>query len=233
VCCYAKYFFSLGQPFDRHYRNDQGKESLVAPKENQDETILRLIQGCIRDDRGSQKELYKHFYALSMGICLRYANNQLDAASIINEGFFKIFSNIKKYDFTRPFAAWVSKIMTNTAIDFYRANLKFTNNEDLSNYEQASTTYDAIYDKLNYQDLLFMVQSLSPAYRTVFNLYAIEGYTHEEIAGILHISIGTSKSNLFKARAKLVEMLRASEEIKNVGAVGQRPPMLGGMDIND
>lgn len=178
---------------------------------DQDETILKLIQGCIKEDRSSQKELYRHFYALSMGICLRYANNKYDAASIMNEGFYKVFANIRKYDFTKPFTAWLRRIMTNAAIDYYRTNLKFTNNEDLSKHEHVDTSYDAIYAKLNYQDLLLMVQSLSPSYRTVFNLYAIEGYTHEEIAGMLKISVGTSKSNLFKARAKLAEMLKLAE----------------------
>lgn len=178
----------------------------MAPKENQ-EDILALIQGCIKSDRGSQKELYRRFYALSMSICLRYANNKQDAASIMNEGFYKVFTHIKKYDSAKPFTAWLSKIMTNAAIDYYRMNLKFVGNEDLNDYENISVPYDTIYDKLRYQDLLRMVQSLSPAYRMVFSLYAIEGYSHEEIADRLHISVGTSKSNLFKARAKLAAML--------------------------
>lgn len=182
----------------------------MAPKENQEEIISKLIQGCIKEDRNSQKELYRHYYAYSMGICQRYANNKIDASSIINEGFFKVFKHIKKYDHTKSFTAWIGRIMTNAAIDYYRANLKFANSEHIAEYDQAGSD-EIIYEKLNYQDLLFMVQSLSPAYRTVFNLYAIEGYSHEEIAGMLNISIGTSKSNLFKARAKLMEMLKAMD----------------------
>lgn len=146
-----------------------------------------------------------------MGICLRYANNRPDASSMINEGFLKVFTHIKKYDRTRPFKAWISRIMTNSAIDHYRANLRFSNNDDLHNHEDLSISLDAIHDKLNYQDLLLMIQSLSPACRTVFNLYAIEGYSHEEIADMLHISIGTSKSNLFKARSKLMDKLKAMD----------------------
>lgn len=200
----------MRQPFASCYRNKQRKEGLVAPID-QDETILKLIQGCIKEDRSAQKELYRHFYALSMGICLRYANNKLDAASIMNEGFYKVFAHIEKYDFTKPFTAWLSRIMTNAAIDHYRANLKFANSEDVNAYEHLGTAHDVIDTKLHYQDLLVMVQSLSPSYRTVFNLFAIEGYTHEEIASMLNISIGTSKSNLFKARAKLVELLKLTE----------------------
>jgi len=181
----------------------------VAPKENQEDVIAAWIQGCVREDRSAQKELYGHFYALAMGICLRYANNKIDAASILNDGFYKVFLHIKRYDATKPFNAWISRIMTNAAIDFYRANLRFMNSEDILEHEYLQSDH-FIYDTLNYQDLLKMVQSLSPAYRTVFNLYAIEGYTHEEIAQMLNISIGASKSNLFKARGKLMEMLRVT-----------------------
>lgn len=134
----------------------------------------------------------------------------MDAAGIMNEGFLKAFIHIKKYDLSKPFTAWLGKIMTNAAIDHYRANLKFAYNEDIVESDHISP-YHTAYEKLNYQDLLAMIQQLSPAYRTVFNLYAIEGYTHEEIAQLLHISIGTSKSNLFKARMKLMEMIGQME----------------------
>lgn len=196
----------------------------MAPKENKEEDIRKLIEGCIKEDRSAQKELYRYFYALSMGICQRYANNKLDASSIMNEGFYKVFKNIKKYDFTKPFTAWISRIMTNSAIDFYRANLKFLNNDDIIEHDYAGSD-NSIYEKIDYQDLLIMIQTLSPAYRAVFNLYAIEGYTHEEIADILRISIGTSKSNLFKARAKLMEMLKKYET--------QPPSVLGDIDFNE
>lgn len=207
---HAQIILALKQPFFYGIRNAYWKEGLVAPKENQEEVISKLIQGCIKEDRNSQKELYRHYYAYSMGICQRYASNKIDAASIMNDGFFKVFKHIKKYDHTKPFTAWIGRIMANAAIDYYRANLKFAGNENIMDYDQAGSD-EAIYEKLNYQDLLFMVQSLSPSYRTVFNLYAIEGYSHEEIAGMLHISVGTSKSNLFKARAKLMEMLKAMD----------------------
>lgn len=168
--------------------------------------------GCRRDDRRAQKELYRHCYVSAMGICLRYANNREDAASIMNEGFFKVFSRISSYDFDRSFIIWMNKIMTNTAIDFYRSNLRFTHNtQDIDNLESLNAEAEDVLAKLHYKDLLEMVHSLTPAYRAVFNLYAIEGYSHEDIAQLLGISIGTSKSNLFKARAKLIEMLKQVE----------------------
>mgnify|MGYP002344334113 CR=1 FL=1 len=172
-----------------------------------DEKSIHIIKGCIDEDRRAQKDLYTIYYAMSLGICLRYANNREDAISILNEGFFKVFKNINKYDFQKPFSIWIKKIMTNTAIDFYRAKIKQGVLVDVSMYEHTIVEDDSISQKLNYEDLLAMVQQLPPAYRTVFNLYAIDGYGHEEISGMLGIAIGTSKSNLHKARGRLAEMV--------------------------
>jgi RNA polymerase sigma factor (sigma-70 family) len=179
-----------------------------------EEELHQLIGGCIRKDRGSQKMLYKVFYGFSMGICLRYANNREEAAEVMNQGFFKVFTRIDTYDTTRPFKAWLGKIMTNVSIDYYRANLKMAYAEDLDKAENV-TDGELPDRKLNYDDLLAMIQRLPNAYRTVFNLYAIEGYTHEEIGEMLDISSGTSKSNLHKARQKLKQMILEAENVTN------------------
>ena len=181
-----------------------------------EEELHQLIGGCIRKDRGSQKMLYKAFYGFSMGICLRYANNREEAAEVMNQGFFKVFTRIDTYDTTRPFKAWLGKIMTNVSIDYYRANLKMAYAEDLDKAENI-TDGELPDRKLNYEDLLAMIQKLPNAYRTVFNLYAIEGYTHEEIGEMLDISSGTSKSNLHKARQKLKQMISEAENVGNNG----------------
>lgn len=141
-----------------------------------------------------------------MAICRRYALNDDDAAEVLNDGFLKVFTHIDKYDPEKPFKPWIARIITNTAIDHYRMNLKFSAHDDVNDYEDIGHAA-AIYDQLAYKDLLILVQTLSPAYRTVFNLYAIDGYSHEEIATLLKISTGTSKSNLFKARQQLREKL--------------------------
>jgi len=141
-----------------------------------------------------------------MGICLRYAGNRDEAAEVMNQGFFKVFTHIERYDMARPFKAWLGKIMMNASIDFYRANLKMAYTEDLDKAEQMSDG-DMVDKNLNYEDLLVMVQQLPQAYRTVFNLFAIEGYSHDEIAAMLNINSGTSKSNLHKARQKLKQMI--------------------------
>jgi len=179
-----------------------------------EEELHQLIGGCIRKDRGSQKMLYKAFYGFSMGICLRYANNREEAAEVMNQGFFKVFTRIDTYDTTRPFKAWLGKIMTNVSIDYYRANLKMAYADDLDKAENI-TDGELPDRKLNYEDLLAMVQKLPNAYRTVFNLYAIEGYTHEEIGEMLDISSGTSKSNLHKARQKLKQMILEADNVAN------------------
>lgn len=182
----------------------------MTPNRDTENLIKEYIEGCLKNDRNSQKALYKHFYSFAMGICLRYANNRLDAAGILNDSFFKAFKNISKYESSKPFLPWLGRIITNTAIDFYRTNLKFTGHLDIDEASEVSQAY-TVYDKLDYADLLNLIQSLSPAYRAVFNLFAIDGYSHEEISDLLKISVGTSKSNLFKARLRLQEMLKAQE----------------------
>jgi RNA polymerase sigma factor (sigma-70 family) len=180
-----------------------------------DEELHKLIGGCIKQDRKCQKMLYKAFYGFSMGICLRYAGNRDEAAEVMNQGFFKVFTHIESYDISRPFKAWLGKIMMNVSIDFYRANLKMAYTDDLDQAEHV-TNGEMVDSNLHYNDLLAMVQRLPQAYRTVFNLFAIDGYSHEEIGAMLNINAGTSKSNLHKARQKLKQMiLRADDSARN------------------
>jgi RNA polymerase sigma-70 factor (ECF subfamily) len=190
-----------------------------------EEELQQLIRGCIKQDRKCQKMLYKVFYGFSMGICLRYAGNRDEAAEVMNQGFFKVFTHIESYDISRPFKAWLGKIMMNASIDFYRANLKMAYTEDLDSAEHLSDG-DLVDKNLNYEDLLKMVQKLPQAYRTVFNLFAIEGYSHEEIGVMLNINPGTSKSNLHKARQKLKQM------ILNADLPGKNTNYNTGLDYN-
>ncbi|MBE9586339.1 RNA polymerase sigma factor [Mucilaginibacter sp. JRF] len=176
--------------------------------------LQELIEGCIRQNRQSQKELYKLYYGYAMAICLRYANDRDEAAGIMNQGFFKVFKYLKNYDENRPFKIWLGKIMTNTAIDHYRAAARMAVVEELDKAENVSDV-DMADKRLNYNDLLSMIQRLPRAYRLVFNLFAIEGYTHEEIADMLAISTGASKSNLHKARQKLKLMILAADRNDN------------------
>ncbi|MXV14218.1 sigma-70 family RNA polymerase sigma factor [Pedobacter sp. HMF7056] len=172
-----------------------------------EQELKSLINGCIRKELESQQKLYKRFYGFAMGKCLRYASNRYDASEILNDGFLKVFKNIHKYDYAWPFHSWLGKIMSNTAIDHYRAELRHSHTQELTIAEDVAQEPN-VYQSMNYQDLLKIVQQLPASYRTVFNLFAIDGYSHEEIGQILSISVGTSKSNLFKARQKLQKALQ-------------------------
>lgn len=165
-----------------------------------------LINGCINKDRRSQKDLYRLYYGYSMRICLRYAKNKDEAVEMVNDGFMKVFMNMHKYDRQRSFNAWISTIMINTSIDYYRSRIRKIEMEELNAKHEVEDS-ENILSHLNYEDLIKLVQKLSYAYRTVFNLFAIDGFSHEEISEMLSISVGTSKSNLFKARENLKKML--------------------------
>jgi len=178
--------------------------------------VQEIVTGCIKQDRSSQHLLYKQYYSYCMAICRRYAVNDFEAVDMLNDGFLKVFTHIKKYDTDKPFKAWIGRIMTNTAIDHYRANLKFNAHDDLSDYHDLGHNA-SVYADLAYKELLLLIQALSPAYRLVFNLFVIDGYSHEEISGLLNISVGASKSNLFKARQRLQEMLTDLEAKHKTG----------------
>jgi RNA polymerase sigma-70 factor (ECF subfamily) len=202
-----------------------------------EEELHRLIRGCKEQDRKCQKLLYKTFYGFAMGICMRYAGNRDAAAEVINQGFFKVFNRLDTYKTEIPFKAWLGKIMINVSIDFYRANLKTAYIDEL---DQANDISDGeLTDKnLNYNDLLLMTQQLPVAYRTVFNLFAIEGYSHDEIAEMLNINAGTSKSNLHKARQKLKQMILKADSSANTanynnGINNASIAAINGKDVNE
>ncbi|MFK7983123.1 MAG: RNA polymerase sigma factor [Saprospiraceae bacterium] len=161
-----------------------------------------FIDACVRNERWAQKRLYEEHYSQMMGVCLRYARNEHDALDILQEGFIKVFRNITKYQPGTTLAAWIRRIMVNTAIDYYRKNIR-RRTEDLDTaYELKSMDADAI-SQCSEKEILEAVQQLTPAYRVVFNLYVIEGYSHREIAELMEITESTSRSNLVKSRMKL------------------------------
>ena len=143
-----------------------------------------------------------------MGVCLRYSNNREDALDILHEGFIKVFRNLGKYELGTSLSAWIRRIMVNTAIDFYRKNVR-RRTEDIDHAYDLSTKDPSALSQMTAEEILESVQELSPAYRTVFNLYIIEGYSHKEIADLLGITESTSRSNLVKARLKLKDALIA------------------------
>jgi RNA polymerase sigma-70 factor (ECF subfamily) len=171
--------------------------------------LIVLIQHCVKGNREAQKQLYEQFYGYAMSICLRYTKSKDEAKEILNDGFMKVFTNIHKQTDPSSFKPWLRRTMINAAIDHYRRYQKHDHHEDINdattNIASAHTT---ALDDISYGELILMVTKLPPAYRTVFNLYVIDGYTHEEIATQLAISVGASKSNLFKAREHLRALLK-------------------------
>ncbi|MDA0196019.1 MAG: RNA polymerase sigma factor [Bacteroidetes bacterium] len=182
------------------------------------EYCQRLIQGCLKGDRKCQELLYKQFYSYGMSISYRYASNSDEANEILNDGFMKVFKNIKRYNPERPFKGWFRTILINTAINQYKKYLKHANHSDVDDARSVMVNQNVTSD-LGYRELLGLVQKLTPSYRTVFCLYVIDGFNHEEIADQLGISVGSSKSNLSRARVRLQEMLMDLENI-NYAAVG-------------
>ncbi len=167
-----------------------------------DKELQQLIDGCRKNDRQSQKLLYHKLYGFAMKICLRYANNRDEASEVLNDGFFKAFTNIQKYDSKWPFTSWLSKIMYHASIDYYRSNLKWSQLEPLDQSHDL-TTQVTVEQQLHYEDLLDIIQQLPPTYRLIFNLYVIDGYSHEEIATMVGISASTSRANLVQSPAEI------------------------------
>ena len=171
------------------------------------------IKGCVRNSRESQKIIYASFYGYALSICERYAGNHDDALEILNDGFLKIFKEIHKFkpaytDGMASFKGWLRKIMVYTSIDHYRKNKKHLLNIHTDpTLLQIAVSYETAIDKMSYEEILKAIQLLSPAYRTVFNLFIIDGLSHNEIAKKLGIAEGTSKSNLSKARMHLQKIL--------------------------
>jgi len=160
-----------------------------------------LIKGCISGDRRMQELLYKKFSPKMYAICLRYAGNSDDAQDLLQEGFIKVFKNLEKFRSEGSFEGWMRRVFVNTSIEHFRRKVNLnsiTENEEKGIEDSTWNVLDSLAEK----DIIQLIQDLSPGYRTVFNLYVLEGYSHKEIGDILGINEGTSKSQL--ARAKMI-----------------------------
>ena len=174
-----------------------------------------LVQGCIDGGRKYQKLLYERYYGSMMVVCMRYTNDREEARDVLHEAFIKVFRNLKKFSRGTNLGAWIRRIMVNTAIDHYRKSAKRPALVEINQAVHEVDVHDVVAE-MGANEILGLVQRLSPAYRTVFNLYVIEGYSHKEIGKLLGISEGTSKSNLAKARAKLQKMILQSRMVRRI-----------------
>lgn len=179
----------------------------------------QIREGCMKGDRKFQQMLYDMLSAKMFGVCLRYANEYNSAQDLLQEGFVKVFKNIDKFRGEGSFEGWVRRIFVNTAIEHYRrqVNLYALHESEVSYFENYQ---ENALEILKHEDVLKMIQKLSSGYRTVFNLYVIEGYSHKEIADTMGISEGTSKSQLARARYLLQKMIMGKVEVSEQSSNG-------------
>lgn len=189
----------------RFWRKEQIKES-------------DMLAGCINGERKMQEYFYNSYSSKMYSICLRYASDSAEAEDMLQEGFIKAFNNLGKFRNEGSFEGWLKRIFVNVAIEFFRKKQRRNVFQDEEELKFELIQEDAFHN-LAAADLLKMIQMLSPGYRTVFNLYAIEGYSHQEIAAMLKINEGTSKSQLSRARFLLQKMVTNSNKVKKYAAI--------------
>jgi len=158
-----------------------------------------LIKGCITGEKYCQELLYRKYASKMFGVCLGYVNSHDDAKDVMQEAFVKIFGSLKKYTGEGSFEGWIRRIIVNTSIDYYRKALKEQKNVRIDDVYTIKTEA-SVLEKIKEKELLELIHKLPEGARIIFNLYAIEGYSHDEIAKMLNISLSTSKSQFWRAR---------------------------------
>jgi len=174
----------------------------------------QLIQSCAGGDGKAQKILYDQYSKTMFGICLRYCDSYEEAKDILQDGFIKVFSKMGQFGFQGSFEGWMKRIFVNTALEYYRSQKNHMYHEDVNAANNLPHTDDAI-GKISQKEILNALQNMAPGYRSVINLYIIEGYSHAEIAKMLGISEGTSKSQLSRARIILQQVLVKLNKVGN------------------
>jgi RNA polymerase sigma factor (sigma-70 family) len=173
-----------------------------------------IIKGCLEGDRASQKALYEHYAGKMLGVCMRYAKDRAEAEDMLQEGFLKVFQGISKFKFEGSFEGWIRRIMVYNAINHYKhRSRKFQEDLDQEHYD--AVFHDDILEKISAKEIVALIQHLPEGYRVIFNLYAIEGYSHKEIAEKLNIAVGTSKSQYSRAKQYMQGLLAKHYQILN------------------
>jgi RNA polymerase sigma factor (sigma-70 family) len=170
-----------------------------------------IIDQCLKNDIRAQEHFYHRFAGIMFGVCLRYSGSQMEAEDILQEGFIRVFRNLHHFRFEGSLEGWVRRTMVNTAINYYKKQLKFQKEVELTGGISLATKKDDVLSTLSMEELLKIIQELPVGYRTVFNLYAIEGYNHREIGVMLGISENTSKSQFFRARLSIQQVLEKNK----------------------
>lgn len=162
-----------------------------------------LVNKCINGDQLAQRELFDKYASKMFGVCLRYSNSTEQAEDALQEGFIKVFTKLHKFSGDGSFEGWIRRIIVNTCLDSIRKNNKYKENQDIDDVGYKLEQHTFILDQMGEQDLLNLIKEMPEGYKIVFNMFAIEGYSHKEIAEELNISENTSKSQYSRARAYL------------------------------
>ena len=177
------------------------------------DAIQKIIKGCLKGRKTDQYRLYAMHAKKMFGVCLRYAENYEEAQDVLQDGFVKVFQNLSSYKGKGSLEGWIRRIIVNTAIERYRGRMYHLSIDDIAHEEAAISSNDHEEGHLHAKDILSLVQKLPVQYRLVFNLYALEGFSHKEIGKFLRISESTSRSNLTRARTILKEKINKESEI--------------------
>jgi RNA polymerase sigma factor (sigma-70 family) len=179
-------------------------------------TEKELVKACVDGNMAAQKSLFDKYSRVMMGMCLRYASCREEAEDLAQDGWIKVFERLVSFRFEGSLEGWIKRIMVNTSLDFLRRKKQLTQPIDDSPEGQESMHTEAeAFGRMSAKELIAMIQQLPPGYRSVFNLYAIEGYTHREIGQLLNISESTSKSQYVRAKASLQKMLVAEATLQS------------------
>ena len=177
------------------------------PAANLNPELAELLKLCVQNDRLAQAQLYKQYQGKLLAMCMRYFTNRDDALEALNHGFLKVFKNLDKYNSSYAFEGWIYKIVQNTALDYFKSKYRKEVESSVELLETDVAVSALIDDTYAAEDLMQLLQALPPTTRAVFNLFAIEGYAHAEIAEMLQIAAGTSKWHVNKAREILKECI--------------------------
>jgi RNA polymerase sigma factor (sigma-70 family) len=167
-----------------------------------------LVKECLKNNRASQKQLYNQFAEVMLGVCYRYTKSLADAEDVLQEGFIRVFKNLHQYRFDGELGAWVRRVMVTTALNYLKRNAKYQNDLAFEKLDMHPVTDDNPEIKLNTKELASLIQQLPTGYQTIFNLHAVEGYTHVEIGELLGITDGTSRSQYARARALMITWVK-------------------------
>ena len=170
-------------------------------------TDEELVKECLNNNQKAQKELFVKYSSVMFGVCMRYTSSKNDAEDVLQEAFIKVFNKLEKYSNKGSFEGWIRRIVVNTALDFIRKNKKMQLNSSIDDVGYGLKNDQYVVENLTARELMKIIQNIPIGYRTIFNMYAIEGYSHKEIAKELDISESNSKSQLSRARSTIKELL--------------------------